>query len=104
MNEQSCREITQRIMRDGTAIVTNLTTSDAWLLLGAIQQTLRYPIKAAVRMQFVSIATQLQTAILRIHPEAKELIADGWDFVSNSEDIKAQINKFLISANDPSPR
>jgi hypothetical protein len=102
MNEQESRDITRQVMRDLTPVATNINIAEAWLLLGAIQQTLRgYPsLTSVTRKQMFNVAEQMETAIVRSHPGAKDLIAAGWDFVEDQEEIKAQVDRFLVSAND----
>lgn len=98
------RKIAAAVMADETPIVVNLNLADSWLLLGTIQERLEKEGEPEHKAKLMAIAVRLETELKRRHPETTDIIADGWSFVRDEAEIREQIGRFLVSANDPNYR
>lgn len=74
------RAITSKVLSDKRPLAVTIDMSAAWLIVTALQLTVRHPgIHEPLRQELTHIALQFQDRIIEEHPEAEHLLKAGWD-------------------------
>jgi hypothetical protein len=73
-------ETTGKVMSDTSPLSVTINIKEAWCLVSALQLVDRHPqVSEGLKTLLKSVASQFQTAISNLHPEAETLIQMGWD-------------------------
>lgn len=88
MNADEFRGAAIPAMTDETILPVNITISDAWMIVSALQLTVRHPdLHEPLRNRLTDIAHQFQSKIAELHPEADEALNMGWSEEYDDLDI-----------------
>lgn len=73
-------KVLAKAMSDERPLSFSMTIGQAWMLVSAVQLTLRHPgISADMAQPLEDLARQFQGSVIEIHPEAAGIIERGWN-------------------------
>lgn len=71
---------TLALMADESPLTITMRISDAWMIVSAIQLTMRHTeVDDDLRGRLTALARKYQAALATVHPAAGELLEMGWD-------------------------
>jgi hypothetical protein len=80
MDEKKYVAITEKVMSDKTPLQVDIDIMSAWLLVSALQLTVKHPeLSQPMKSMLTKIARAFQARIAEHHPEADELLEMGWN-------------------------
>jgi hypothetical protein len=88
MNADDFKKVALAAMTDETALPVHITISDAWMLVSALQLSVRHPgLHQPLKDRLTEIARQFQASIAELHPEANQALEMGWSEEYDETDI-----------------
>lgn len=95
MDDSNFVSVVTALMTDTDYQNVNVKTVDLWLLLSACKQmTVLETLHPPLREYYRDLGKRLQAIVVKIHPEAKELAARGWDTFVPADDSPGPMNPY----------